>query len=192
MLRLNYSIRTLLVAIAIVAAYFPMRDVYATWRRARLQTTHQIFSDYETLAMIHEGDSVQDVTRYYPMLSSVPSNTAPWTTVANGLQSAGQSVQPSDEFYRYTLREEGMYGYLQFRDAKLVNHPDAVFSDPIANAARNGAALPAIFDRIGFFPIYLVMAAVAGVFCSIAVRLNGRIRRTARSDCPDIASNSAT
>jgi hypothetical protein len=179
MSKLSFSLKTLLLAIAVVAVYFPLREIYDSWRRHRLQETHQIFSDYETLAILNEGDSVQDVTRHYPMLSAVEPNTPAWDNIANGFQSAKLSVEATDAFYQYTLNEEGMYGYLHFRNGKLINHPKDVFADPVANAIRSGVSLPGFFDRMGFFPIYFATIALACTIFFVGKRFIRKLRPSA-------------
>jgi hypothetical protein len=133
MLRFRFSTRALFLGSVIVAIYFPVRSVYEPWRRERLQTSHEMYSDYETSSQIYEGNSVQTVTRHFPTLKIV-DETPTW----DNLSMQYPNVKPTDEFYRCSYRAPGAFGYFHFRDGRLVSHPRDRYKDPIANAIRAG------------------------------------------------------
>ena len=184
----SFSIRTLLLMVAVVAIYFPIRDIYEPWRRRRLQVSHPIFSDFESLASITEGDSVSVVARHYPMLEAVEPNTPSWQNLARQFESSGMRVENTDEFYEYTIHGVGNFGYLQFRDGNLVNHPQEVFADPMANAIGNKSALPGLLDRMGVWPIYLPVAAAFSALCLVCDRVF-RKQFASHQDNPNVAQS---
>ncbi|MFT5300137.1 MAG: hypothetical protein ACI87E_005113 [Mariniblastus sp.] len=151
--RITFSIRTLLLAVTVVALYFPTHAFYDPWQQDRLRVSHHMYHDFTVLAKLSEGDSVEDVCSNYTVIDRVDRDALREQLV--GLLSAmGTEVELKDEFYEYTVHGEGNFGYLQFRDGKLVNHSRDRFNDPVANTLRNGAQLPGAVDRMGVWPIY--------------------------------------
>ena len=168
----SFSIRTLLLLVTLVALYFPTRAIYEPWQESRLRVSHAMFHDFSVLAKLTEGDSLEEVSRHYDSLRPIDSNSPLHSRLKMEFAALNNlTFDETDEFYEYRTHGDGNFGYLQFRDGLLVNHPSDIFGDPVANTVRNKSALPGVFDRMGVWPVYIIVVIVFLTIWILAVRI---------------------
>ena len=161
----RFSIRTLLVVLAVVAIYFP----YERWRRQHLRASYNIYYISENLIAISEGDSVKSVSDRFTTLIEVEPKPV---LVRNlGLDDFG----PTDTLYRYPF--DSIYsGYLHFRDGKLASYPEPFHSDPVAMTRATGGKIPTETERMSSLLIYLTVVFAIFATCFVLLRLSQAFR----------------
>ena len=156
----------MLLVVTVVALYFPTRAIYEPWRQDRLRVSHHIYHDYTVHSKISDGDSLTDVRRYYKLTAVTGAARARLINMYATVRLRRPDlprvvVRENDEFYEYSIHGVGNNGYLQFRNARLVNHPHELYADPVANTLRNGSKLPGVVDRMGVWPVYAAVSVLA-------------------------------
>ena len=152
----QYSLRTLIVAVVVVAAYFPLARIYHSWFT---KTYRQFYLTSVLGSKIHDGDSVGDVARHFDshrLLSSLSSNdarTIKYLTEYCGLHNL--RIEEHDEFHSFSISRGGVD--LQFRDGKLVNLQNNLYIDVRKLSQMNDYPLPNPMLSFGFWPLYLIL-----------------------------------
>lgn len=152
----RYSLRSLLIATAIVSAYFPLAKLYHSW----FTTTYDSYYVTSVLASkIHNGDSVDAVATHfasYRILRDTDSNDMQNVNEIWG--SNNLTREDTDQYYHFSTRG-GAGAYLQFRDGRLANMTNSSYSDASRIAVMNHDSIPNPILRLGLFPIYLILVA---------------------------------
>ena len=156
----RFSIRTLLVIIAVVAIYFP----YEQWRRQHLRASYNIFYISENLIAISEGDSVESVSARFTTFIEVEPK--PVLVQNLGLIEFG----PEDTLYRYPF-DSTYYGFLHFRDGKLASYQKPFHTDPVAMTQATGGKIPTEAERMSSLSIYLMFVFAIFVTYFILLKL---------------------
>lgn len=152
----RYSLRTLLVGVAIVAAYFPLGMLYHRW----FSTEYSPYYVSTVLASkISNGDSVNEVASYFSSQRSLTdAERIDMQSIPGTFGGASRVIEDGDECYSFSTH--GRSGIVaQFRDGRLINLPNESYSDLPLLAEMNGYSLPSPILRFGFLPLYLILVA---------------------------------
>src|SRR5262245_61444174 len=169
--RLQFSIRTLIVSVLLVAICLATNRAYLRWY-AHKYPSHYVFSVLRN--QIHDGDTFEHVAQYFeraertdfdaPNVRKVWS-TRPWT------------IQPGDDIWHFRNASSGVF--IQFRDGRVVNHPTSDYAEPDRIAQLNHHPVPPPFLRYGVWPYCLLVLAAGG---SILVAIDSRTRSRSTSN----------
>ena len=174
----QFSIRKMLLVIALVASFFPCETLFRRW----LATNHG-YSYVEAVlhSEVHEGDSLERVSSHFDSIRLLtPLNDSEYlTNLVMICSRKGLAVLKNDEFYRLSVTS-GPSAYLQFRNRRLVNLWNTAYIDamkypsrPVSNNARS------IFLAIYF--CLFATALVSDSFLQHWMRHNKKLQRSARS-----------
>ena len=157
----QFSIRTLLILVALVAFYFPFDKAYRKW----LARNHG--GSYVAAVLhseLHEGDNLDSVAAHFDSIRLLtPSTDNDYLlNLAAICSRKGLSIQEFDEFYRVSV-SSGPGAYLQFRNRKLVNLWNTAYIDMIKYPSQ-----PASYSaRLQFYLIYMLICAFFYVSVSL-------------------------
>lgn len=169
----QFSMRTLLLLVAMGALYFPSEKVYRTW----LSRNHT-FSYVE--AVLHseltEGDSFKSVASHFTSnrLLTHPADTEYISNLSAICSKKGMAIMDKDEFYHLSIGD-GSGAYLQFRDKKLVNLWNTAYIDAMKNPSQTRA--PA-YSMLVFALIYFVVS-ITVLLIDIVLQRRSRTRNHA-------------
>ena len=174
----QFSIRKLLIVIALVAFYFPYEKSYRRW----LATNHG-YSYVEAVlhSEVHEGDSLERVSSHFDSIRLLtPLNDSEYlANLATICSRKGLAVLKNDEFYRLSVTS-GPSAYLQFRNRRLVNLWNTAYIDAVKYPSQPVSG----FARIVFMVIYIsifVSVLMSDSLLQYWVRHNKKLHRSARS-----------
>ena len=174
MLLQQFSLRKLLVAVMLVALYFPCDQVYRYW----LASTYGYSYVEAVIALeLHNGDTIKQVGRqFHQMRLLTPASDSEYlTNLAMVWSNRGLPIQENDEFFHASLRG-GAGAYLQFRDGRLVNLWNTAYIDSHKLAP---SPPPDNLARLRFIAIYLagaVLVLLADSVLAFLLRRNKRSR----------------
>jgi hypothetical protein len=170
MLPRQFSIRSLLLMVALAAVCLTIHRVYHHWYL-------QNYSGYSLYLLlgtqVHNGDTFEEVAGHFGKavkvdLSKEPSMQRVW-------DSRGWTILPGDEFWRF--RHSTRNGVtLQFRDGRVVNFQPSDYADADALAKLNRAPIPPRWLRRGVWPVCLLIFIVGSC---VLVLMEKKTRREA-------------
>ncbi len=167
-MRIRFGIRTLLLALTLVAAFFPFRNFYNDWFRDSFSAFHL----HDALAhRVSDGDSFDDVSSLFDR--SQP-HTEDW--VRNHLRPL-LNYEPADEYYVFLMDSSIVGAFFQFRDDVVVNHDNSKFRVPFSTVKLLNDTEPHFAFRNGPIPVYAALVFCVLVAYFSAARLI-RIRKT--------------
>ena len=174
----QYSLRMLIVAIAIVAAYFPLARIYHSW----FTKTYGPYYVASVLgSKIHDGDSVADVARHFDSHRLLSNNDArQMKNVTEFCSRNNLRIEEQDVFHTFAISRGGVD--LQFRDGKLVNLQNNLYSDALKLSQMNNYPLPNPMLSFGFLPLYLFVAVCIVVLYSWLNRQDQSDQRRSNAD----------
>jgi hypothetical protein len=158
MLPWQFSIRTLLLLVALAAVCLTIHRVYQFWY-VRYYPYHSLQTLVGT--QVHNGDTFQEVARHFKKAEKVDFDNEPRVQMV--WNSRGWAVLPGDEVWRF--QHSARNGtVLQFREGRVVNFQSSDHADPDANARLNRAPVPPRLLRRGVWPFCVAIFIVgAGV-----------------------------
>ncbi|QDS92225.1 hypothetical protein FF011L_09620 [Roseimaritima multifibrata] len=155
--RHRYLARTLLIAVAVIVAYFPLAKLYHLW------FTSEYSSYYVTSLLaseIHNGDSVDEVaTHFASQRFLTASEIDVMKDIPDTFGGTERPMEDGDTYYCFSTYS-GESIFAQFRDGRLVGLPNECYEDLPLLAEINGFSLPNPIFRFGFWPLYLI-----GIIC---------------------------
>ena len=171
----RYSLRTLLIATAVFAAYFPVARLYHLW----FATAHDSYYVTSVLASeIHNGDTVAEVATHFAsqrLLTDAEENA--FKNIPGTFGGTNRTIDDGDTCYSFSTHG-GSSVLMQFRDGQLINLPNESYSDAALLAEMNGYSLPNPVLLYGVLPFYLIFVA-----CIALILSSGRwLRRSRGSD----------
>ena len=117
----QYSLRSFLVVVALVAAYFPCHRIYLSSYRSWLVHNHGLlYIDIIRNSELRNGDTLQEVRRHFDKMQMVTDlNAAQMKEIVAKRVQLKMTMLEDDQFFHGSLANgEGMD--LQFRDRKSV------------------------------------------------------------------------
>jgi hypothetical protein len=167
----QFSLRTLIVTITLMAIYFVASKFYQTC----FESVYSHYTSAERVASLENGLSLARVSALYSTTHRInlsdlvdPGPTQNGKILRpGGFTSASPStikllrerfdqMVPGDELYSFKDRNGGGV-YLQFRDGKLINHPRTLY-DPEQLSKLNNFPFPNVALRFGILPYYVPIA----------------------------------
>jgi hypothetical protein len=166
---LQFSIRTLLLIVLLVAICLATNRTYVRWY-AHKYPSHYIYSVCRD--QIRDGDTFKHVAQYFERAEqtdfAAPNarnvwSTRPWT------------IRPGDDIWHFHNKSSGVL--IQFRDGRVVNHPTSDYADIDRMAQQNHHPVPPFFFCYGVWPFCLFVVAVGGLIL-VAIDKRARSRTT--------------
>lgn len=115
---LQYSLRTFLVVVALVATYFPCHRIYRSWLANNYGS---FYVDTVRNSYLRNGDTLQEVVRHFDKMQMVTDlNAAQMKEIVEGWAGMKLTILEDDQFFHASLLN-GAGMDLQFRDGQLVN-----------------------------------------------------------------------
>ena len=167
----QFSLRTLIVTITLVAIYFVAAILYRSW----FESVYSQYTSAKRVASLENGISLNRVSALYSTTNRInlsdliePGTTQHGKVLRPGgvtfvspstirlLRERFDQMAPGDELYSFSDRNRGGV-HLQFRDGKLINHPRTLY-DPEPLAKMNNFPFPNAFLRFGILPYYVPIA----------------------------------
>ncbi|MFN3192841.1 MAG: hypothetical protein ACE361_20190 [Aureliella sp.] len=171
----RFSLRTLLVLVTVVSAYFPLAGLFDDW----ISTTYDGYYVNSILAShIQNGDSIDEVASHFSAFRPIgDTDKIDMENVSRIWKSNRWTIEEEDQIYHFgTLGGSGTY--LQFRGGRLINLNNKPYRDELGIAKQNGYPFPNWILRYGFFPLYISFTAVA----TLAFLLHKALRRNIASE----------
>ena len=118
----QYSLRTFLVVVALVATYFPCQRIYLSCYRSWLANNHgSFYVDTVRNSDLRPGDTLQEVGRHFDKMQMVTDlDAAKMKEIVESRVRMKMEILEGDQFY-YASLLNGAGMDLQFRDGHLVN-----------------------------------------------------------------------
>jgi len=167
----QFSLRTLIVTITLVAIYFVASILYRTC----FESVYSQYTSAKRVASLENGLSLARVSALYTTNHRInPSDLVDPGPTGNGkilrpggftsaspstiklLRERFDQMVPGDELFSFKDRNGGGV-YLQFRDGKLINHPRTLY-DPEQLSKLNRFPFPNVALRFGILPYYVPIA----------------------------------
>jgi hypothetical protein len=149
----QYSLRMLIVVVAVVAAYFPLARIYHSWFT---KTYGSYYIASVIGSKIHDGDSIADVARHFDTHRLLTkSDTRHMKNITEFCNRNNLPIEECDEFHTFSVSTGGVD--LQFRDGRLVNLQNNLYSDAAKLSQINSYSLPNPILAFGFLPLYFVL-----------------------------------
>jgi hypothetical protein len=178
----RYSIRTLLVAVTLVAAYFPCAKTYHSW----FVNKYAGYYNGSLVSQVQNGDSINDVSELFDSMRLLtPADEHDMRNIASVWASQKLDIEEGDQLFHFSC-VSGHGVYLQFRDGRLVNFPNGAYKDARKLAEINNDPIPHALLLMGVWPYYVVCIGFASVMFALFYR-----RRRKRSHV-DLASRGIT
>ncbi len=165
--RSQFSIRTLLLLVALTAVCLSIHRVYQSWY-VQSYTLHSLHSFLST--GINNGDSFDKVAGHFETAAKV--DIASNDQVRDLWKYKGWAIQPHDEIWHF-IYSKGRGVWIQFRDGRVVNFRASDFADPDRNARVNREPVPPLLLRHGIWPLCLAIFVVGSC---VLVALDKRAR----------------
>jgi hypothetical protein len=167
----QYSMRTLLIFVAVVAMYFPCAQVYDAWFHSRTRSNHSFhYVEMVLLTELRNGDTLAQVGKHFDNTKLVtPADVQTNTNIRTVWGNKGLPILPGDQFYFFSL-STGAGCHLQFRQGTLVNLWNTAYTSVVRDPRQ--LTRPNQFLAFGFFLGYL-MVVVLG---TIAILFLGKRR----------------
>ena len=167
----QFSLRTLILTVTLVAIYFVATSLYERW----FESAYSRYASAKRVASLENGISLNRVSALYSTTHKIgltdlvdpgpkqngkilrPDGfTFASRSMITLLREKLDQMPPGDELYSF---KDGNGGgvHLQFHDGKLINHPRASY-DPIQLAKLNNFPIPNAALRFGILPYYLPIA----------------------------------
>lgn len=167
----RFSLRTLMLLVAVVSAYFPLANLFDAW----MTTTYDKYYVNSILAhQIKNGDSIDTVASHFwshRLLDD--SDSHDMKNVTDIWTSNRWMIEKDDQLYYFgTLGGAGTY--LQFRDDRLINLSNKAHRDEVGIAKMNAYPFPTWVVRFGFLPLYFLLV-FTGTITTLVVQ---NFRRT--------------
>ncbi len=170
----QYSLRTFLIFVAFVAAYFLCSQVYNTWYDSLIRSNHSFhYVELVLAAKLRNGDTLQDVSAHFDNVRLVTANDVHVNrNIATVWGNKGLTIAKGDQFYFCSV-STGAGGYLQFRQDKLVNLWNTAYSTPgnLMKAQPGQMTRPNQLLALGFLPGYLAFGAIGTITIKILRKL---------------------
>jgi hypothetical protein len=146
MLPRRFSIRTLLLIVALAAVCLTVHRLYQRWY---LQN-YSMYSLFVLLGtQVHNGDTFVDVARHFEKAVKMDLDNDPkamrWES----------TILPGDEIWNFWYSRFRVN--LQFRDGRVVNFQPSIFSDADALAKRAQELIPPWWLRPGVWPFCMLL-----------------------------------
>ncbi len=154
----RFSLRTLLVLMAVVSAYFPLANLFDNW----VSTTYgEHYVNSILASRIQNGDSIDTVASHFSSFRLLDdSDTNDMENVTRIWTSNRWTMKNDDQIYYFeTLGGSGTY--LQFSDGRLINLSNKAHRDERGIAKMNAYPFPNWIVRCGFFPLYILLVVIA-------------------------------
>ena len=167
----QFSLRTLIVTITLIAIYFVASMLYRNW----FEKAYSFYTSAERVASLENGLSLNRVSALYSTTQRInPTDLVDPAPGENGkilrpdgfslaspsmirkLRDTFDQMGPGDELYSFKDRNGGGVD-LQFRDGKLINFPRALYA-PEQLAKLNKFPFPNAALRFGILPYYVPIA----------------------------------
>ena len=153
----QFSTRTLLAFMALVAVCLAAHRLYSAWY-VRNYPGHYLHSLLNS--QVHNGDTRADVARFYDTAVKVDVQADP--NVQQLWNSRKWAIDVGDEVWHFS-GSSGHGVYLQFRAGQLINHRNSDFADPDRLAKMNRQPLPPVALRYGVWPYCVALFVITGV-----------------------------
>jgi hypothetical protein len=163
--RLQFSLRTLIVSLLLVAICLATNRAYRRWY-AHKYPSHYLYSVLRD--QIHDGDTFEHVARYFERAEQTDFDAR---NVRNVWSTRPWPIQPGDDIWHFRNASSGVL--IQFRDGRVVNHPTSDYAEPDRIAQMNHHPVPPLFLHYGIWPYCLLVQAAGGL---ILVALDSRVR----------------
>ncbi len=153
----QFSIRKLLIVIALVASYFPYEKSYHKW----LARNHGCsYVEAVLTSQLREGDSLELVASHFDSIRLLETTTdSEYLSNLSAICSRkGFAILEDDEFYRLAVAS-GPGAYLQFRNRRLVNIWNSAWIDSRKYPSQ----------RVSSFARFVFMAIYISIFVSVLV-----------------------
>ena len=174
----QYSLRGLLVFIAVVAAYFPCSQIYNAWCQSRIRSNHSYhYVELVLLTKLRNGQTLQDVSAHFDDVRLVTANDVHVNrNIARVWGNKGLTIAKGDQFYFCSV-SAGAGGYLQFRQGKLVNLWNTAYTTPgnLMKAQPGQMTRPSQLLTYGFLFGYFALVATGTITIQILRKM--RIER---------------
>lgn len=171
LIRWQFSLRSLILTISLVAFYFFATMLYRDW----IQSAYPSYAWAEDRASLQNGQSLDSVSALFETNQKISLSDL----VDLGPTQTGKILRPGGftfaspsvimemreildkgyELYSFTDR----YGdgvHLQFSNGKLINHPRGASYDAIRIAHMNSIPTPIATLRFGILPYYIPIALI--------------------------------
>ena len=152
----QFSIRTLLLVVALAAACLTIHRLYQRWyvQNYALHAAHSMLG-----TQVHNGDTFQTITRLFEQAVKVDLSNDENENVRYLWNYKGWMILPGDEIWHFEY-SHGQGAWLQFRDGRVVNFQPRDFADPEGNAKANRAPVPPRCLRRGVWPFCVAIFVV--------------------------------
>src|SRR4029079_16440705 len=154
MLPRQFSIRTLLLMVALAAVCLTIHRVYQHWyvRYYPLHSLHTLIG-----TQMHNADTFQEVARHFKKAEKVDFKNDPKIQML--WNARGWTVLPGDEIWRFwhSARNSALF---QFRDGRVVNLQPRDHAARDANARLNRAPVPPKLLRHGVWPFCVAIFVI--------------------------------
>ncbi|MFT7634058.1 MAG: hypothetical protein ACI87E_005117 [Mariniblastus sp.] len=172
-MRIHFGIPTLLVVIALVAAFFPFDAFYRDWFRAS-------YSGYHIHSVlghrVTNGDSFEYVSGLFDWSEA---RTEQWTQKH---YAPFPDYEAGDEYHVFHVGEDNVRAFFQFRGGLVVNHNNSLFHTPYPAVQHLNDKAPILLFRYGALPVYALLVALAGIaFRLVTYLVKGRHRIAGRN-----------
>ncbi len=166
----QFSLRTLVVTITLIAIYFAASVLYRKW----FESAYSFYTSAKKVASLENGLSLSRVSALYSTTQRInPTDLVDPVPGENGkilrpdgftyvspsmitkLRETFEQMAPGDELYSFKDRNGGVD--LQFRDGKLVNFPRPLYA-PEQLAKLNKFPFPNAAFRFGILPFFVPIA----------------------------------
>ncbi len=151
---MRFSIRTLLLIVALAAACLATHRAYQHWYTQNYPL-HALDSLLST--RVNNGDTFEAVSANFE--KAVRMDLMTQDNQQNVLylwNHRGWEILPDDEIWHFEYAQ-GHGVWLQFRDGRVVNFQRRDFADPDKNAQVNRAPIPPLLLRKGIWPLCSVV-----------------------------------
>jgi hypothetical protein len=152
---MRFSIATLLFITLLVSAYFPLKDLFEPWQRARIMSQHPLYALQLDNARLSEGDTVEAVSSVFPTMRLIQPDSDFDQTFRQNMVTMGAECPEDVDLYRHD--SHGVIGILMFQNGRLVMRGN---DDNPAAVAQRRLITPSLWFRAGIFPIYILIASV--------------------------------
>ena len=140
-MKIRFGIRTLLVALTLIAAFFPFRNYF----NRSLRASYPGFHLHRTLARVTNGDSFEYVSSLYDKSVVAPEPKPNFTL--------GAGRKPDDEYFFCYV--DNFYIWYQFRNGRVVNADGSLPYSRIRQIFDEST--PNLFFRFGAVPPYIAI-----------------------------------